>query len=459
MKTLERKREITRTRLASLMQREQKRFVDDNPKSKSLFERARKSLLGGVPMNWMAKWAGAFPPFVREAQGAHFYDVDGHRYVDFCLGDTGAMTGHSPSSTVKAIEQQSRRGITLMLPSEDAIFVGEELQKRFGLPCWQFALTATDANRFSIRLARHITGRPKILVFNWCYHGSVDESFITLHENGEARARRGNIGPPVDPSVTTKVVEFNDLAALENALSAQDVACVLAEPALTNVGIVHPEPGFHDALRAITRRTGTLLIIDETHTICAGPGGYTRAENLAPDFIVFGKPIGGGVPGAAYGFTEQIAQLFLERQSLEDCDTGGIGGTLAGNALSLAAMKATLSSVLTKEAFDRMIPLAERWSSGVQKAINEFGIPWHVTRLGCRAEYLFSSRVPKNGTEAHNAMDFELERFMHLYAMNRGILLTPFHNMALMSPQTENEDVDKHTRVFREAARELLETN
>jgi len=433
--------------------------VDDNPKSKSLFERARKSLLGGVPMNWMAKWAGAFPPFVREAQGAHFYDVDGHRYVDFCLGDTGAMTGHSPSSTVKAIEQQSRRGITLMLPSEDAIFVGEELQKRFGLPCWQFALTATDANRFSIRLARHITGRPKILVFNWCYHGSVDESFITLHENGEARARRGNIGPPVDPSVTTKVVEFNDLAALENALSAQDVACVLAEPALTNVGIVHPEPGFHDALRAITRRTGTLLIIDETHTICAGPGGYTRAENLAPDFIVFGKPIGGGVPGAAYGFTEQIAQLFLERQSLEDCDTGGIGGTLAGNALSLAAMKATLSSVLTKEAFDRMIPLAERWSSGVQKAISEFEIPWHVTRLGCRAEYLFSSRVPKNGTEAHNAMDFELERFMHLYAMNRGILLTPFHNMALMSPQTENEDVDKHTRVFREAVRELLETN
>jgi glutamate-1-semialdehyde 2,1-aminomutase len=360
---------------------------------------------------------------------------------------------------VKAIEQQSRRGITLMLPSEDAIFVGEELQKRFGLPCWQFALTATDANRFSIRLARHITGRPKILVFNWCYHGSVDESFITLHENGEARARRGNIGPPVDPSVTTKVVEFNDLAALENALSAQDVACVLAEPALTNVGIVHPEPGFHDALRAITRRTGTLLIIDETHTICAGPGGYTRAENLAPDFIVFGKPIGGGVPGAAYGFTEQIAQLFLERQSLEDCDTGGIGGTLAGNALSLAAMKATLSSVLTKEAFDRMIPLAERWSSGVQKAISEFEIPWHVTRLGCRAEYLFSSRVPKNGTEAHNAMDFELERFMHLYAMNRGILLTPFHNMALMSPQTENEDVDKHTRVFREAVRELLETN
>jgi glutamate-1-semialdehyde 2,1-aminomutase len=459
MKTLERKKEIKRSRIASLMQREQKRFVDENPKSKALFERAQKSLLGGVPMNWMAKWAGAFPPFVREAQGAHFYDVDGHRYIDFCLGDTGAMTGHGPSATVKAIEQQARRGITLMLPGEDAIFVGEELQRRFGLPCWQFALTATDANRFSIRLARHITGRPKILVFNWCYHGSVDESFITLQENGEARARRGNIGPPVDPSVTTKVVEFNDVAALEAALAAQDVACVLAEPALTNVGIVHPEPGFHDALRRLTRKTGTLLIIDETHTICAGPGGYTRAENLEPDFVVFGKPIGGGVPGAAYGFTEQIAKLFLERQSLEDCDTGGIGGTLAGNALSLAAMRSTLSSVLTQEAFARMIPLAERWTAGVQKAIAEFEIPWHVTRLGCRAEYLFSGQEARNGTQAHDAMDFELERFMHLYAMNRGILLTPFHNMALMSPQTENEDVDKHTRVFREAVRELLESN
>src|SRR5262244_2521860 len=230
-------RTLDRIRLQSLMEREQRKFITDRPKSAALFERARKSLLGGVPMNWMAKWAGAFPPFVREAQGAHFYDVDGHRYIDFCLGDTGAMTGHSPSATVKAIEQQSRRGITLMLPSEDAIYVGEELQKRFGLPCWQFALTATDANRFSIRLARHITGRPKILVFNWCYHGSVDESFITLDADGTAKARRGNIGPPVDPSLTTKVVEFNDVPALENALAHGDVACVLAEPAMTNVGI------------------------------------------------------------------------------------------------------------------------------------------------------------------------------------------------------------------------------
>ena len=448
-------RTIDRTRLQSLMDREQKKFVADRPKSAALFERARKSLLGGVPMNWMAKWAGAFPPFVREARGAEFFDVDGHRYIDFCLGDTGAMTGHSPSATVSAVEQQARRGITLMLPSEDAILVGEELQQRFGLPFWQFALTATDANRFSIRLARHITQRPKILVFNWCYHGTVDESFITL-QDGAAKSRRGNVGPPVDPAVTTSVVEFNDLEALESALKKEDIACVLAEPALTNVGIVLPDPGFHTALREITRKHGTLLIIDETHTICAGPGGYTRAENLEPDFLVFGKPIAGGVPGAAYGFTAEVAQCILDRQNLEDCDTGGIGGTLAGNALSLAAMKATLQKVLTKEAFDRMIPMAERWTDGVAKTITELELPWNVTRLGCRAEYLFASQTPGNGTQAHDAMDFELERFMHLYAMNRGILLTPFHNMALMSPMTAKEDVDQHTKVFREAAKELV---
>ncbi len=448
---------IDHNRLQSLMQREQTKFVDERPKSKALFERASKSLLAGVPMNWMVKWAGAFPPFVREAQGAHFLDVDGHRYTDFCLGDTGAMTGHSPSATVKAVEEQARRGITLMLPGEDSIFVAEELQRRFNLPYWQFALTATDANRFCIRLARQITGRPKILVFNWCYHGTVDETFITLEANGVARARRGNIGPPVDPAVTTKVVEFNDAAALEQALSAGDVACVLAEPAMTNVGIVHPAPGYHQALRELSRKHSTLLIIDETHTICAGPGGYTRAENLEPDMLVFGKAIGGGIPGAAYGFSQDVADRIASKHknNLEDCDVGGIGGTLAGNALSLAAMRATLSKVLTKEAFDHMIPMAERWTLGVAKAIAEAELPWHVTRLGCRAEYMFGADAPKNGAEAHDAMDFELERFMHLYAMNRGILLTPFHNMALMSPQTEAEDVDRHTKVFREAIKEL----
>jgi len=448
-------RTIDRGRLQSLMQREQKKFVEERPKSKALFERARKSLVAGVPMNWMVKWAGAFPPFVREAHGAHFVDVDGHEYIDFCLGDTGAMTGHSPSATVKAVQEQAQRGITLMLPGEDSIVVAEELQKRFRLPYWQFALTATDANRFSIRLARQITGRPKILVFNWCYHGTVDETFITLGANGTAGPRAGNIGPPVNPAVTTEVVEFNDVDALDRALAGGDVACVLAEPAMTNVGIVHAQPGYHAALRELTRKYGTLLIIDETHTICAGPGGYTRAENLEPDILVFGKAIGGGISGAAYGFSQEVAERIVAEQELENCDVGGIGGTLAGNALSLAAMRATLTEVLTKEAFDRMIPMAERWTAGVAKAIAHMELPWHVTRLGCRAEYLFCAKEPENGSEAHDAMDFELERFMHLYAMNRGILLTPFHNMALMSPDTSAGDVDRHTEVFREAVGEL----
>ena len=214
-------------------------------------------------------------------------------------------------------------------------------------------------------------------------------------------------------------------------------------------------------MRELTRKHGALLIIDETHTICAGPGGYTRAENLEPDVLVFGKAIGGGIPGAAYGFSQEVADRIVAAQNLaaenlEDCDVGGIGGTLAGNALSLAAMRATLTKVLTKAAFDRMIPMAERWTLGVARAIAEAEIPWHVTRLGCRAEYLFGPDAPRNGTDAHDAMDFELERFMHLYAMNRGILLTPFHNMALMSPQTENDDVDRHSKVFRDAVRELV---
>src|SRR5712692_7166899 len=445
---------IDRDRLQFLMQSEQKKFIDERPKSKALFERARKSLFGGVPMNWMTKWAGAFPPFVREAHGAELFDVDGHRYVDLCVGDTGAMTGHSPSATVAAVQQQLARGITLMLPTEDAVWVGEELQKRFRLPYWQFALTATDANRFSIRLARQITGRGKILVFNWCYHGSVDETFITL-EDGVSKPRRGNVGPPVDPSVTTKVVEFNDVDALAKALQPGDVACVLAEPAMTNVGIVHPDPGYHQQLRELTRKYGTLLIIDETHTICAGPGGYTVAENLDPDFLVFGKPIGGGVPGATYGFTQDVADAIAARQNLEDCDVGGIGFTLAGNALSLAAMRATLERILTPAAFEKMNPLDKRFIDGVAEHIRDANLPWNVQQLGARAEYTFAAKPPRNGDESAAAADFELERFLHLYALNRGVLLTPFHNMALMSPATTEVDIDVHTKIFASAAHEL----
>ncbi len=447
-------RYIDRAVLRELYRREERRFVAAHPQSEALSKRAAGSLLQGVPMNWMIKWAGPFPVFVRSASGAHFTCVDGHEYVDLCLGDTGAMAGHSAPAVVAAVTDQVRRGITLMLPSEDAVFVGEELQRRFGLRYWQFALTATDANRFSIRLAREITQRSKILVFNYCYHGSVDETFLTL-EAGRPRVRRGNIGPPVHPAVTTRVVEFNDIGALEAELSHDDVACVLTEPVLTNVGIVHPEPGFHTALRELTRKHGTLLIIDETHTISTGPGGYARAASLEPDFLTLGKPIAGGIPGAVYGFSENVGDRIVAHTRLEDCDTGGIGGTLAGNALSLAAMRATLTRVLTAEAYARMIPLAERFTAGVAGAMSDYELPWHVTSLGCRAEYLFRAQPPRNGAEAARSGDFELDRFMHLYALNRGILLTPFHNMALMCPATTADDIDAHSRVFADAVREL----
>jgi glutamate-1-semialdehyde 2,1-aminomutase len=443
---------LDRGRLGALLAEEERRFREAHPRSLALYERARRSLLGGVPMHWMVRWAGGFPLFVEAGDGAHLTDVDGHRYLDLCLGDTGAMTGHAPAATVEAVRAQAGRGFTFMLPTEDAVRVGEELARRFGLPYWQFAVTATDANRFAIRLARAITGRPRILVFNWCYHGTVDETFATL-KDGRVVARDGNVGPPVDPAITTRVVEFNDFPALETALAQGDVACVLAEPALTNVGIVHPEPGFHAALRELTRRAGTLLIIDETHTICAGPGGYTRAHGLEPDMLTFGKAVAGGVPGAVYGMSEAVAERVGAGTRLEVADTGGIGGTLAANALASAAMRATLERVLTEASFRITIPLAERFARGVEDVIAEQCLPWIVKRLGCRVEYWFRPMPPRNGGEAAAAVDPDLERYMHLAALNRGILLTPFHNMALLAPAVTEADVDRHTEVFRESVR------
>jgi glutamate-1-semialdehyde 2,1-aminomutase len=446
---------IDRDELKKLSEREEQRFIAEHPRSAELYAGAKNSLLGGVPMNWMKKWAGAFPVFVNHAKGAHFTDVDGHEYVDLCLGDTGAMTGHSPDVVAEAIAKRVREGITLMLPTEDSLWVGEELKRRFGLPYWQFALTATDANRFAIRIAREITQRQKILVYNYCYHGTVDETFVSLHD-GVAGPRRGNIGPPVNPAETTRVVEFNDLNALEGALKQHDVAVLLAEPAMTNVGIILPEEGYWKAARELTRKYGTLLIADETHTICVGPGGCTREWKFDPDFVVFGKPIGSGIPGSTYGCTEEVAQRISARIQLEDCDVGGIGGTLAGNALSLAAMRATLEFVLTPVAFEKMIPLAKRFTDGVAAEIQKHNLPWNVQRLGCRAEYMFSTKPPRNGGESAAAADFELERFLHLYALNRGVLLTPFHNMALMCPATSEADIDLHTKIFAEAAAELF---
>jgi glutamate-1-semialdehyde 2,1-aminomutase len=442
-----------REQLAGLIARERESFERDHPRSRELHAEARGSLLAGVPMSWMTMWVGGFPLYLDRAQGATIVDVDGHEYADFCLGDTGAMAGHSPEPTMRAIAQIE--GITTMLPTEDAAWVGAELARRFGLPYWQFALTATDANRWMIRMCRHVTGRPRVAVFNWCYHGSVDEAFVTLDERGLARAREGLVGPPLDPTETTRVAEFNDVGSVERVLEQGDVACLLMEPALTNVGIVLPEPAFLDAVRELCTRHGTLLIIDETHTLSAGPGGCTAAWGLRPDAVTLGKSIGGGVPIGTYGVSAELAERIAGQEDADYEDTGGVGGTLAGNALSLAAARATLGEVLTDEAFERMIALRERFVAGVEGVLAEHGVPWTILSLGARCEYRFTAEPPRTGAESAAADDPELEEYLHLYLINRGVLITPFHNMALMCPATTEAQVDRHTEVFGAAVAEL----
>ena len=445
---------IDRDRLQALHQAEEQRFVTDHPRSAALAEEASGHLLAGVPMPWMTRWPGAFPIFFDTASGARVTDVDGREYVDLCLGDTGAMTGHALPEVAEAIYDRARTGITTMLPSTDAAWVAGELSRRFGLPRWQMAMSATDANRFVLRFARHLTGRTKIAVMDWCYHGTVDETLAVLDGN-RVVPRPGALGPQVDVALTTRVVPFNDLAALEAALAHGDVAALLMEPALTNIGIVLPEEGYLDGVRELTRAAGTLLVLDETHTLCAGPGGCTRAWGLDPDIVVVGKPIGGGVPAAAYGVSAEVAARLEPPMLSQDIDVAGVGGTLTGNALALAAVRRTLTVALRDEDFAVAIPLAERWAAGVAGVIDEFGLPWHVQRLGARAEYWFCP-PPRDGAGAAAAVDEELEAFMHLWALNRGVLLTPFHNMALFSPHHTEADVDRHTDVFREAVAALL---
>ena len=447
---------VDRERLAGLIERERGAYAANFPRSRAAFAAAGGHLLGGVPMTWMRMWPGGFPVYQASAAGARVTDVDGHTFIDFCLGDTGAMAGHSPAAVREAVARRYSElgGATTMLPTEDAAWVAGELSRRFGAARWSFTLTATDANRWAIRLARQLTGRPKILVYSYCYHGSVDESFIVAGPDGP-RSRAGNVGAPVDPAVTTRVVEFNDVAALERELASGDVAAVLMEPALTNIGIVLPAPGYLDAVRALTRERGTLLINDETHTFSAGPGGCTRAWGLSPDMVTIGKAIAGGIPAGAYGLSEDLSERILGDSTADIVDTGGVGGTLAGNALSVAAMRATLEGVLTDEAFGGMVEVATYYTAGVRAVLSSRSVPWHITQLGARAEYRFCPSPPLDGGSSAAAADPDLDEYLHLYTVNRGVLMTPFHNMALMCPATTKADVDAHTAVFASAVDEL----
>jgi len=447
---------INRSNLTALRKIEDQRFLETHKKSGELFAVAKDSMPNGVPMSWMSKWPGAYPVFVEEAKGASFVDVDGNTYIDFCLGDTGSMTGHSPDATVSAIREQVGRGLSAMLPTKDAAVVSTELAKRFGVALWQFTVSATDANRHVIRYARLITKKSKIIVIDRCYHGSVDETFATLDSSGKTVSREGNIGAPIELDKTTRVVPFNDLDAMKKALQKNDVAAILMEPAMTNVGIVLPLDGYLKAVEKLAKEFGAKLIIDETHTISVGPGGMTAQLGLQPDFLTIGKAIGGGFPTGAFGMSAEIAQAIKSQVELEVIDTGGVGGTLAANALSLAAMRATITKVLTEENFEKMIKLGTRWADGVEKVIEKYKLPWSVNRLGARAEYMFSAKSPKTGREAADAGDFELEQYIHLRMLNDGFLITPFHNMALISPDTTAADVDAHTLAFDKMCGELI---
>ncbi|MBB2946837.1 glutamate-1-semialdehyde 2,1-aminomutase [Actinoplanes lutulentus] len=447
---------IDRALLHKLAERERSLFTDRHPGSASAYGKA-DHLFGRVPMTWMNKTAAGFPIYLATARGNRITDVDGNEFIDFALGDTGAMAGHSPEAVTSAVTRRITElgGLSTMLPTEDAAFAGAELARRFGLPAWSFALTATDANRWAIRLLRAVTGRSKILVNSYCYHGSVDESLIVVGPDGEGVSREGNVGAPVDVTETSRVAEFNDLAGLERQLAHGDVAAVLMEPALTNIGIVLPEDGYLAGVRELTRQYGTYLINDETHTFSAGPGGATAFWDLQPDVVTIGKAIGGGVPVGAYGLSAELADALTGRGDLDLIDMGGVGGTLAGNPVSMAATRATLEHVLTETAFDHMIGTASAFADGIQKIIDGYALPWSVSRLGARVEYRFANPAPRNGTESAASADAELEDFLHVYLANRGVLLTPFHNMALMCPDTSIADVARHHEIFDAALKEL----
>ncbi len=444
-----------RQRLAGLFAKEVSVYVSTHPKSQTAHQKSQASLVNGVPMLWMAKWPGPFPIYVDSAKGAHFTDLDGNDFTDFCLGDTGAMSGHASAPTVKAVQDQIAKGATFMLPTLDAAINAETLGARFGLPKWQFTLSATDANRHLIRFARQVTGRTKIAVHDYCYHGSVDETFAVLDHQGNTISRPNNIGKPSELHTTTVSLPFNDLAAAEKAFATGEVALLLIEPGLTNIGIVLPEAGYLEGLQALCKKYDVIFALDETHTLSAGAGGITARDNLKPDAVVLGKTIGGGVPVGAIGFTEELSEKIANSLELESIDVGGVGGTLAGNALSMAAVRATLEEVLTPKNFSRMEQLAITWQANIQATIDEYQLPWQVSRIGCRGEYSFRKTAPTTGAEAAAAEDFELGQFLQLHAINQGILMTPFHNMVLVSPDTTAVDIEKHHRHFRDAV-ELL---
>lgn len=433
---------IDRPRLAALADAESRRFRDTHPRSAELAAQAAPHFLFGLPMHWMRDWPMPHPLFVTQAQGNRLRTADGLELIDFCLGDTGAMYGHAPPPVARALAARTTGGLTAMLPSDDLPAVGERLASVFGLPRWQLALTATDANRFVLRWARAVTGRPRVLVFDGCYHGTVDDTLVDRADDGRTLTRASLLGQVHDLALGTVVVPFNNLPAVQAALAQGDVACVLTEPALTNCGLVPPAPGFLEGLQAACRHHGVLMALDETHTVSTAHGGYARAHGLSPDLLVVGKAVAGGVPCAVYGFTNDLAARMAAAKAAAPEGHSGIGTTLAASVLSLAALRATLDEVMTPAAHQHMNALAARLQQGLEAVIARHRLPWCVTRLGARMELQFRATPPHDAAQARAAMDADLERALQLHLINRGVLITPFHNMLLVPPVATEADVD-----------------
>lgn len=436
---------------AQLQASERQRFIHSHPRSLALAQQAQAHYLFGVPLHWMRDWPTPATLFVQRAQGATLTCADGLAHADFCLGDTGAMFGHSPPALAQALAEQAANGLTCMLPATGAPAVGEQLARLFGLPLWQMTLSASDANRFVLRWARAITARPQVLVFDGCYHGAVDDTLVDMDPTSGATLPRPSIlGQVHNHSAFTRVVPFNDLAALERALADGQVACLLAEPALTNFGLVPPDTGFWAAARQLCRQHGTLLVMDETHTVSTALGGYARAHDLAPDFLVVGKAVAGGLPCAVYGFSAEVAQRMVAAKEAAPEGHSGIGTTLSGNALAMAALHAALNHLHTAENYSHMLAQAQRLEAGLRQRIAQAQRPWTVTRLGARMELQFMPHTPRNAQDVRDHAQADMEALTHLYMLNRGVLLTPFHSMLLVSPTTTPHDVDRLLAVFDE---------
>jgi glutamate-1-semialdehyde 2,1-aminomutase len=429
-------------------------YAEARPKTKATLAGSARHYLDGVPMHWMRDWPQPFPLLVSEASGATIRDVDGNLLDDFCLGDTGSMFGHSPEPVVRAISSQAGKGLTYMLPTEDALIVGELLSEIFGPMRWQIATTATDANRFALRVARGVTGRKKVLVFNGCYHGTVDDAMVTLAD-GRTVTRPGLLGQASDLSLTGICVEFNDLQGVEAALAAGDVAAVLTEPVMTNSCMVLPEKGFHDGLRRLASQYGALLIIDETHTISSGLGGYTRVNGLQPDMFVVGKCVAGGMPTSVWGVSEAVAERYLQVNANRPSGHSGMGTTLSANPMQFACLRAMLAEVMTETNYARMEQGAARLEQGLSRVIAAHGLPWQVVRVGARVEFICHPAPLKNGAEAALAHHPDLEAAVHAGLLNRGCLIAPFHNMMLISPATETAQIDRLIEAFDAVVNEL----